>query len=129
MTYSKQVSRILQSHCVACHRPGEIAPFSLTVYRQAAGWSSMIAEVVDEGRMPPWHASPEHGKFTNDARLSNDEKKMIRDWVAAGSPEGEPAACRPHQNSSKGGRFPGPTSCWRCPARSRSRPRDECLTS
>src|SRR5262249_34919515 len=49
VTYAKQVSRILQSRCVTCHRPGEIAPFSLTDYRQAAGWSSMIAEVVDEG--------------------------------------------------------------------------------
>ena len=70
---------------------GEIAPFSLTDHRQAAGWSSMIAEVVDQGRMPPWHASPEHGRFANDARLSDDEKKAIRDWVAAGSPEGDPA--------------------------------------
>src|SRR5262249_48131904 len=69
-TYAGRVSRTLQAHCVPCHRPGEIAPFSLTGYRQAAGWSSMIAEVVDEGRMPPWHASPEHGKFANDARLS-----------------------------------------------------------
>jgi peroxiredoxin/mono/diheme cytochrome c family protein len=79
VTYAKEVARILQSHCVTCHRPGEIAPFSLTDYRQAAGWSSMIAEVVDDGRMPPWHASPEHGKFANDARLSADEKKAIRD--------------------------------------------------
>jgi peroxiredoxin len=91
VTYAKDVARILQSHCVACHRPGEIAPFSLTDYRQAAGWSSMIAEVVDEGRMPPWHASPEHGKFANDARLSAGEKKALRDWVAAGSPEGNPS--------------------------------------
>src|SRR6185437_15463773 len=95
VTYASQVSRILQSHCVTCHRPGEIAPFSLTDYRQAAGWSSMIAEVVDEGRMPPWHASPEHGKFANDARLSADEKRAIRDWVAAGSPEGDPADLPP----------------------------------
>ncbi len=91
VTYAKQVARILQAHCVTCHRPGEIAPFSLTDYRQAAGWSSMIEEVVVEGRMPPWHASPEHGKFANDARLSVQEKKAIRDWVAAGSPEGDPA--------------------------------------
>jgi peroxiredoxin/mono/diheme cytochrome c family protein len=95
VTYAKEVARILQAHCVACHRPGEIAPFSLTGYRQAAGWSSMIAEVVDQGRMPPWHASPEHGKFANDARLSADEKKAIRDWVAAGSPEGDPADLPP----------------------------------
>ena len=108
MTYARQVSRILQSHCVACHRPGEIAPFSLTDYRQAAGWSSMIAEVVDEGRMPPWHASPEHGKFANDARLSADEKRAIRDWVAAGSPEGDPADLPPPPRFVEGWQIPRP---------------------
>ena len=113
VTYAKQVARILQAHCVTCHRPGEIAPFSLTDYRQAAGWSSMIEEVVDEGRMPPWHASPEHGKFANDSRLSADEKKAIRDWVAAGSPEGDPADLPRRPNSWRDGRSPGPTSSWK----------------
>ena len=108
VTYAKEVARILQSHCVTCHRPGEIAPFSLTDYRQAAGWSSMIAEVVDEGRMPPWHASPEHGKFANDARLSADEKKAIRDWVAAGSPEGDPADLPPPPRFVEGWQIPRP---------------------
>jgi hypothetical protein len=108
VTYTKEVARILQSHCVTCHRPGEIAPFSLTDYRQAAGWSSMIAEVVDEGRMPPWHASPEHGKFANDARLSADEKRAIRDWVDAGSPEGDPADLPPPPRFVEGWQIPRP---------------------
>ena len=30
VTYSKQVARILRDRCVACHREGEIAPFSLS---------------------------------------------------------------------------------------------------
>jgi peroxiredoxin len=108
VTYAKDVATILQSHCVTCHRPGEIAPFSLTNYRQAAGWSSMIAEVVDDGRMPPWHASPEHGKFANDARLSAGEKKAIRDWVAAGSPEGNPADLPPPPKFVEGWQIPRP---------------------
>ena len=27
VTYSKQIARIFQDHCVSCHRPGEIGPF------------------------------------------------------------------------------------------------------
>ncbi len=108
VTYAKEVSRILQAHCVSCHRPGEIGPFSLTDYRAASGWSSMIAEVVDEGRMPPWLASPEHGKFANDARLSDAEKKTIRDWVAAGAPEGKPADLPPPPRFVKGWQIPQP---------------------
>ena len=88
VTYSKQVARILNDRCVACHRPGEIAPFALTTYKQAAGWAETIAEVVSDGRMPPWHASPEYGKFRNDARLTDDEKRLIAAWVADGAPEG-----------------------------------------
>ena len=78
VTYSKQVARILNDRCVACHRTGEIAPFALTTYKQAAGWAETIAEVVRDGRMPPWHASPEYGKFRNDAHLADERKTTHR---------------------------------------------------
>jgi len=89
VTYSKQIARIFQDRCVNCHRPGEIGPFSLTSYDEAVGWAEMIDEVVQEQRMPPWHANPAHGKFRNDARLSDEEKDQIKRWVAAGAPEGD----------------------------------------
>jgi hypothetical protein len=68
----------------------------------------MIAEVVEDGRMPPWHSSPEYGKFANDARLSADEKKAIREWVAAGSPEGDPADLPPPPRFAQGWQIPRP---------------------
>jgi peroxiredoxin len=108
VTYSKEVARILQARCVSCHRPGEIAPFSLTDYRQASGWASMIAEVVDGGRMPPWHASPEHGRFSNEARLTPEEKQVIAQWVAGGSPEGNPSDLPPPVSYAEGWRIPKP---------------------
>ncbi|MEX0718173.1 MAG: redoxin domain-containing protein [Planctomycetaceae bacterium] len=91
VTFSNQIARILQRNCVECHRAGEIAPFELIAYEEVAGWAEMIAEVVDEGRMPPWHASPEYGHFANVRRLSDEEKRQIREWVAAGAPQGDPA--------------------------------------
>ncbi|HRX83363.1 MAG TPA: redoxin domain-containing protein, partial [Pirellulaceae bacterium] len=56
VTYSNQVARIFQRQCVECHRPGEIAPFSLTNYDEVVGWADTISEVIEEQRMPPWHA-------------------------------------------------------------------------
>jgi peroxiredoxin/mono/diheme cytochrome c family protein len=91
VTYCKQISRIFQDHCVSCHRPGEIAPFSLTDYGEAAGWADMIQEVVREKRMPPWHANPKYGHFRNDISLSEADKETIYKWVAAGAPKGNPA--------------------------------------
>ncbi len=108
VTYSKQVSRILRDRCVACHREGEIAPFSLATYHQAAGWAGMIDEVVQGGRMPPWHASPEYGSFANEARLSADEKRAIADWVAAGAPEGDPRDLPEPAKYVAGWRIPAP---------------------
>jgi thiol-disulfide isomerase/thioredoxin len=109
VTYTKQVAPILQRRCVTCHRAGEIAPFSLTTYKQTAGWSETIAEVVAGGRMPPWHASPEYGKFKNDAHLSDDEKRLISAWVADGAPEGNPRELSLLASSSESGwRIPKP---------------------
>jgi hypothetical protein len=74
---------------VECHREGDIAPFALTKYEEAAGWADMIDEVVSQERMPPWHADPRHGTFRDDRRLSSDEKQLIRRWAAAGAPPGD----------------------------------------
>ncbi|MFO0944641.1 MAG: redoxin domain-containing protein [Planctomycetota bacterium] len=90
VTYSKQIARIFQDRCVECHRKGEIGPFALTEYSEVAGWADMIDEVVQEKRMPPWHASDAHKKFKNDRSLTDQEKGLIHQWVAAGAPEGDP---------------------------------------
>lgn len=89
VTYSNQIARILQKRCVECHREGEIGPFALDRYEEVVGWAETIAEVVEEERMPPWHASAKHGSFLNDRRLSDEEKSLIYRWVEAGAPEGD----------------------------------------
>ena len=68
-TFTKHIAPILQEKCQACHRPGQIGPMPLLTYWQASAWSETIKEVIDEGRMPPWHADPGHGRFANDRRL------------------------------------------------------------
>jgi peroxiredoxin/mono/diheme cytochrome c family protein len=108
VTYSKQVARILRDRCVACHREGEIAPFALDSYKQAAGWASMIDEVVQGGRMPPWHANPAFGKFSNNAQLSVQEKETIAAWVASGAPEGDAKDSPEPAKYVKGWRIPAP---------------------
>jgi peroxiredoxin/mono/diheme cytochrome c family protein len=102
VTYSKQIARIFQDRCVSCHRPGEIGPFSLTSYDEAVGWAEMIREVVEEQRMPPWHANPKYGHFINDARLSDEDKQLIYRWVEAGAPEGDKADLPPPRQFTAG---------------------------
>lgn len=89
LTYATHVATILNNHCVRCHRADQIGPFPLDNYEDASAWSEMIAEVVREKRMPPWHANPEHGTFANDCSLAADDERILLEWIAAGSPSGD----------------------------------------
>src|SRR5262245_34306914 len=89
-TFSKDVAPILYKNCTNCHRPGEIAPMSLLTYKDARPWARAIREEVSLGKMPPWHADPAHGEFSNDRRLTDADKETIVKWVNAGSLEGDP---------------------------------------
>jgi peroxiredoxin len=91
VTYARDIAPILQARCVECHRAGEIGPFELTSYEDSAGWGEMIAEVVRQQRMPPWHANPKYGSFANDRRLPANEKQLLLKWVENGCPQGDPA--------------------------------------
>ena len=106
LTFNKHVAPILHKHCVACHHAGEVAPFSLTTYDETIGWSDTIREVLEAERMPPWHADPKYGKFSNDRRLAPSDKITLLDWIKNGTPEGEPKDLA---------KFPEPVHGWRIP--------------
>lgn len=108
VTYSNQIARIFQQHCVECHRPDEIGPFPMTSYEEVLGWGEMILEVVQDGRMPPWHANPAHGDFRNVRRLSPEEKELIATWVANGQPEGDKAELPEPRMFASGWQIPEP---------------------
>jgi hypothetical protein len=83
------VAPILHQKCAECHRPGQVAPFSLLTYEDTIGWGEMIKEVVLDGRMPPWHADPAYGHFANDRSLTAEQKDLLLGWIAGGSPPGK----------------------------------------
>ncbi len=51
----------------------------------------MIVEVINDGRMPPWHAENGHLPLRNERSMSDSDKQAVRDWVAAGMPYGQAA--------------------------------------
>ena len=102
VTWSKQIAPIFQRRCQICHREGEIAPFPLERYEEVQGWEAMIREVVQQGRMPPWHADSRWGKFANDTRLSDEEKRLIFTWIDHGVPRGDPGDLPKPRQFSRG---------------------------
>jgi hypothetical protein len=94
VTYHQQISRLLQRHCVECHREGGVGPFALDTYEDAVAHAPMIREVIDRGIMPPWFAatdSKEHSSpWVNDRSLSGTEKEELLGWIANGKLAGDP---------------------------------------
>lgn len=102
ITYARDVSRIMASNCIECHRSGGVAPFTLETFESVSKRASMIRIVTQEGIMPPWfavepaaqHTSTEKSShaqspWANDRSLSQAEKEAIVAWIAAGKPKGD----------------------------------------
>lgn len=92
--FYEHVLPIVQQHCAECHHAGGPAPFALTTLDEVAGQAEMIAEVVAERRMPPWHAGRQH-KFVNERGLSAAERDTIVAWTKTGRTAGDESKAPP----------------------------------
>jgi hypothetical protein len=90
-TFNKDIAPIFYQQCATCHRPGEVAPFSLLTYQDAAKRAKLIASVTERRYMPPWKPEPGYGKFAYERRLTDAQIALIRDWAENGAPEGDPS--------------------------------------
>ncbi len=94
LTWHREISRLVQRHCVECHRDGGVGPFALDSWDDVVAHAPMIRQVVENGTMPPWfarpHADEKSGPWINDRSLAASEKKQLLGWIAAGKIAGDP---------------------------------------
>jgi hypothetical protein len=102
ITFSKDVAPIFYQHCAECHRPNDMAPFSVLTYKDVLPWVESIREKVAAREMPPWHADSRYGEFLNDRRLSTAEIEKITTWVGQGAREGNPEDLPPEPKLVRG---------------------------
>ncbi len=88
LSYANDIAPLLQAKCVRCHSPGNIGTWDMTNHAAIQLRSHFIREQVMSGLMPPWHADPFYGSFTNDASLRPDETAKLIQWLDAGAPRG-----------------------------------------
>jgi len=88
ITWNREISRLVYTHCASCHHPGGMA-FSLMTYKEARPWAEAVKEEVLARRMPPWGAIKGFGDFRNDQALTPEEMEIVVSWADGGVPEGE----------------------------------------
>lgn len=108
VTYARDVAPILFANCVECHRPGEVAPFSLLTCDDAAKRAEGIARVVEKRLMPPWKAEVNFGHFLDERRLSDRQIALIKSWAGSGRAEGDAADLPPAPVFASGWRLGEP---------------------
>jgi len=94
VTYHNRISRILQFHCIECHREGGVGPFSLESREEVVAHADMIETVVKQGTMPPWFAAPgpadQPTPWLNNCSLAPADKQDLLGWLGGDRTEGDP---------------------------------------
>lgn len=88
LTFTKDIAPIVFNNCASCHRPGEVAPFSLLSYQDVKKRASQIAHVTESRFMPPWKADKGDYPLKSERRLTNEQIGLIKQWAAEGAVEG-----------------------------------------
>lgn len=91
VTFAKDVAPIIFNNCTTCHRPGEVAPFTLMNYQDAKKRAKQIALVSESRFMPPWKADPKFGSYHDERILTPEQIATLKEWADAGAPEGSKA--------------------------------------
>ena len=95
-TYANRVAGILETACTKCHARGGIGPMPLTTFADARDNAARMVAQTRDRRMPPWLpdtsacAPLEHSRA-----LSQADIDALAEWLASGTPEGDPGGHRP----------------------------------
>jgi len=89
ITYREHIETIINTHCIRCHQPNNVAPFSLLTYEDVAPRAKFIAHVTNSKYMPPFKADNSFQHYKNENILTPNEIQLIQDWVAGGMVKGK----------------------------------------
>lgn len=90
VTWHGDVRAVIEQHCARCHRPDDVAPFPMTTYDEAFALREAIAVSLENGSMPPWLPGDGCQPYEGEPSITDDATALVRAWVDAGGPEGDP---------------------------------------
>lgn len=86
VVFDREIVRILQKKCIACHSQNNIG-MPLTSYEETRPWAGSIHEEVLRRHMPPWRAVAGYSEFANDTALTSRELQFITAWIDGNGPK------------------------------------------
>lgn len=86
----REAAPLLDRHCNACHRAGQVGPFDFTTYDGASAYAPEIARYILGTKMPPWRAKPSPLPFSNSRALPEEATAKLLAWINAGTKPGTP---------------------------------------
>jgi tetratricopeptide (TPR) repeat protein/cytochrome c553 len=89
VTFTRDLAPIVFEHCAPCHHAGGVGPFPLLSYQDVRKHASQIGAVTERRYMPPWPPEPGYGDFADDRRLSDEQIRLIAEWLKQGEAEGD----------------------------------------
>ncbi|MBV8867335.1 MAG: tetratricopeptide repeat protein [Acidobacteriaceae bacterium] len=113
--FNQDVAPIVYAKCAPCHNAGGPGPFPLTSFEEVKKHALQIATVTKSRYMPPWLPSEQRIEFADALRLSDEQIKIISDWVRAGSSEGPSSGAPPAPEIHEGWRLGPPDLIVKAP--------------
>jgi hypothetical protein len=95
VTWYRDVVPVVQENCIACHRVGGIAPFSMEAYETAMPWADAMRGALIADYMPPWPPSDDCQPHLDARTVTDREKSIVVRWAELGAPAGDPADAPP----------------------------------
>ncbi|MFO0942677.1 MAG: cytochrome c [Pirellulales bacterium] len=90
MTFANRIAPIIFKNCSSCHHTGQAGPFELISYQDVSRHAETIRVAVTDNYMPPWKPVSTGIEFANHRQLSDEDKKILIEWIDSGCPEGSP---------------------------------------
>ena len=89
INYNEHIEPIIKIHCIRCHQPNNVAPFSLLTYDDVSSRAKFIGHVTKTNYMPPFKADNSFQHYKNENILTADEIQLIQAWIEGGKEKGK----------------------------------------
>lgn len=90
-TFARDIAPLVHTNCAPCHRPGNIAPFSLLTYDDVRVRAPEVLAAIESREMPPWLPAAGGIRFRNARGLTDAQIATMRRWITDGTPRGSEA--------------------------------------